>query len=170
MDIRYYRKMKNIERLSGTFHIRPYNLLEHSYMVGMLFINFAKLEGVEYNEKTLETVFNHDILEAETGDLIYTVKNHNDNTKFAWRTIEQEVINSNPDLAPYSDYEMECSLTKEQYDLFKVCDLLDLWIFLKEEQKFGNKSEEVETIIKKCDYIIGGKYKHVLKYMSKNAR
>lgn len=165
MEIKYYRKMKEVDRLNGKFKLRPYNLLEHSYMVVALFRHFASKEDVAYNMNTIDVIMHHDIIEVETSDLPYTVKNHSPVTKKAWGDIEEDIIRSHHQLNRYNDEAIHENLTEIQHRLFKVCDLLDLWIFLKEEQTYGNNSSEVAKIIGKCEELIKGKFVHVDKYM-----
>lgn len=165
MEIKYYRKMKNVDRLSGTAKHRSYNLLEHSYMVAMLFKHFASKENVAYTMAEFDLVLHHDILEVETGDLIYTVKNLNSETKECWGRIEELVIEKNFQLQRYSDENIKSGLSNLQYSLFKCCDLLDLWIFCKEEIALGNNTINMLIITERCVELIGDKFKSIKKFM-----
>lgn len=165
MDILYYRKMKNVERLSGTFKFRPYNLLEHQYMVAVLFRHFASLEDVSYDINTLDYVMHHDALESVTMDLIWPVKNFNKRTKECWEIIEEEIIKQNHQLDKYSDKSLKENLTPIQHKLFKNCDVLDLWIFLKEEWEMGNRSYKVKEALDNCEMLISKDFKHITKFM-----
>jgi 5'-deoxynucleotidase YfbR-like HD superfamily hydrolase len=165
LDLSYVLKMRNVNRLGTVAIKRHYNLLEHSYIVSVLFIHFANEERIPYDTTTMEYILFHDTLEVITGDMPYTVKNHNETTKLCWMRMEQEMIQNHPQLAPYTDRNMEKYMTKQQMDLFKVCDLLDLWIFLKEEEALGNKSNQCIEIVNRCVTIIGGRFKSVDDYM-----
>jgi len=112
-----------------------------------------------------DLVLHHDIIETVTSDIPYPVKNFNRKTVECWSTIEQEIIQNHAQLIRYSDKNIEQAMTDKQFLLFKVCDLLDLWIFLKEEQKMGNNSSSCKKIIKTCVELIKGKFGTVDVYM-----
>lgn len=161
MDINYFRKCKNVQRLSQYYTHRPYNLLEHQYMTAVLFKHFASKEDVAYGMAEFDAIMKHDVLEVESTDLSFEVKHLNDITREAWETIEDEVLKNNPQLERYSD--MKELLTPLQHKLFKACDVLDLWIFCKEEQQLGNQT--LNTVIMNCENLIRGKFKSIDKYM-----
>lgn len=166
MDINYYRKCKNIRRLQGTFIHREYNLLEHQYMVAVLFKNFASIEDISFDFNVFDKILHHDILEVETTDLIYTVKNFNEKTKQAWQDIENEILLKHFQLRKYSDHSIKSSLTENQFELFKVCDLLDLWIFCKEEKTAGNNNKQILEVISNCENLILNKFDSVTKFIN----
>jgi len=168
IDIKYYRKMKNIDRMAMGFKNRPYNLLEHCYGVGMLFRHFASLENVPYDINVWDIVLHHDIVEVETTDLPYTIKNFSQVTKQAWEEIEDELVSRHFQLEPYSDAEIKSSLTPLQFALFKACDMLDLWIFCKEEQAIGNKTRFVQEIVDNCIKVLNSlefKFTKIIKFV-----
>lgn len=150
IDIKYYRKLKNVTRMSGAFIHQSYNLLEHQYMVGMLFQRFAKLDNVPYDINDLNIVLHHDIVETVTGDLSWVVKNFNQVTKASWATIEEELVHKYFQLEKYSDENIRKGLTELQFLLFKACDILDLFIFIHEEIKLGNRSDEIIEAYNNC--------------------
>jgi 5'-deoxynucleotidase YfbR-like HD superfamily hydrolase len=150
IDIKYYRKLKNVTRMPGAFIHQSYNLLEHQYMVGMLFQKFAKLDNVSYDINDLNIVLHHDIVETVTGDLSWVVKNFNQVTKNCWATIEEEVTYKHFQLQQFSDEKIKFGLTELQYLLFKSCDVLDLFIFIYEEIKLGNRSDEIIDVYNNC--------------------
>lgn len=147
-------KMRNVQRLSGTHKSRSYNLLEHSFLVGSLFAEFCEEEGIEVSYKELKTILYHDILETETGDLIYPVKNLNRLTRDCWNAIEESVLAENPQLRPYSDESLSNILSPEKLHIFKCCDLLELWVFCREEEVYGNGSIEIKNVLKTCQEIL----------------
>jgi len=164
--IKYLRKCKNIDRLSLYFKFREYNLLEHQYMTAMLFKQFASIEDIAYTMVEFEEILCHDVLETITTDLSYEVKNLSAETKRCWNKIEEEVIENNPILSKFSDKSIKECLTKEQYKMFKCCDLLDLWMFCKEEQVIGNSHRDIKRVVATCEKLINGKYKSIDKFMS----
>lgn len=160
-----YRKMKNLDRLNGKFKTRGYNLLEHSYMVAMLFKNFAYIEDISYDMQVFDKILHHDIVEVVTADLPWDVKNFSEITKNSWENIEKELISECKFLNRYTDDNFQ--FTESQYKLFKACDVLDLWIFLKEESSYGNKSNDVIEILDRCKTMLNEKYNFtsILTYM-----
>lgn len=166
MKIETYRQMKNVQRLAIHQILRPYNLLEHSYMVGILFMHFAKLEDIPYDINTLRLVLNHDVLETISGDMPYPAKNLNEKTKYHWERIESEIADAHPEMRPYTDHRIEQVMTPGQFDLFKACDLLELWIFIREEQEMGNLNDELNRVRIKCENIVTDfAFPHILKFM-----
>jgi 5'-deoxynucleotidase YfbR-like HD superfamily hydrolase len=166
MEINYYRRLKNVNRLGTESKLRNYNLLEHSYMVVALFRHFASKEDVAYDLTTIDYIMHHDILEVISSDLPYTVKNLNEATIAAWEVIEKEVMKQHPQLQRYSDDNILRNMTAGQHLLFKACDLLDLWIFLKEEEALGNRTPECFNIIKTCERLVLGKFKSIDNFMT----
>lgn len=163
--IEYYRRQKNVQRLQTTPTLRTYNLLEHTYMVVVLFRHFASLEDIAYDMQVLDKILHHDILEAITSDLPWTVKNLNITTKRAWQDIETCIVQTHPSLQRYTDASIKEHMTPIQHKLFTVCDLLELWIFLMEERTLGNRAHKVNKIIAKCEQLILGKFPRVDAFM-----
>lgn len=160
--ITHYRMLRNVTRLSGVNIHRPYNLMEHQYMVTMLFMHFAPLEDVAYDMGTVKMLLHHDILEVATGDLSYVVKNLSDDTQKAWETIEEQVLlYRNPELTIFTDKNFKSIVTPLQFDLFKAVDLLELWIFCKEEEQLGNRSAGLLQVIKNCEEFIPKKFQKI---------
>lgn len=165
MNIYYYRRLKNVNRLGNEPILRSYNLLEHSYMVTALFCHFAKIEGIKYTAKALEAIMHHDVLEVVTGDLPYNIKNLTPETKACWQAIERVTVEAFPELFEFTDESIMRRLTSKQRKLFRVCDLLDLWIFLQEERRLGNTALPIHEIIETCKRKIQTKYKSVDDFM-----
>lgn len=150
-------KMRNVQRLSTSTKLRSYNNLEHSFGVLYLFILFAKVEGIAIDSEVMELVLKHDLLESETGDLLYTVKNLNRNTRKAWQNIEDEVViqEGKQFLQMFTDDAIQQKMRLDQLKLLNACDLLDLWIFCKQETMLGNYSTRIKDILQRCsDFLI----------------
>jgi 5'-deoxynucleotidase YfbR-like HD superfamily hydrolase len=146
---------RNIQRMSGRFIHRSYDLTQHQWLVGMLFRHFALLDDVSHDINVWDIVLKHDIVETATMcDLIWPVKNLNEKTKEAWEVIEDEVLQINPQLERYSDKAMKEGMTSRQFALFKACDYLELLVFCKEEQAFGNQTKEIVEVIYNCECLI----------------
>lgn len=152
--IDYLLQMKQIQRLPNVPHHRSYNILEHGFVVGMLFRWFASACDVSYDINVWDKVLMHDYMEAFTGDLNFVVKNLSEKTSAAWAEIEKEVCDRDTVLGQYSDEAIKSSMTQEQYILFKVCDYLELWIFCKQEEALGNVTSGNQQVIKNCHQLI----------------
>ena len=165
MNIDHYRRLRNVNRMGTEPILRPYNLLEHSYMVTVLFMHFAEKESITYSTDIIDLILHHDIIETQTGDLPWNIKNMNSSTQVSWNILETQVIAANEDFNKYSDEKIRNALRPEQFNLFKVCDMLELWIFLKEEQVLGNNSKECKRIIDTAEKVIYGMWPSIDKYM-----
>lgn len=139
-------------------------------MVTVLFKYFAFVEEVPYDAIILDRVLHHDLLEVATGDLPYDVKNLNGGVKNNWNEIEGELIRT-PEysyMLKYHDSQLKGVMNDMQWNLFKACDLLDLWIFIKEEIGLGNSHKGLALITKTCEKIIDKMdFPHIHRYMKK---
>ncbi|HQL66929.1 MAG TPA: HD domain-containing protein [Caldisericia bacterium] len=156
LKISDYLRMFHVERLSGVFHIRKYDLVHHSFLVGILFERFAKKEGIEISAQALSSVLHHDVFETVTGDLSYVVKNYSRTTKKSWEKIEDEMLKRESRFSDCTDEHMKSVLSPLQFTLFKSCDLFELWIFIVNEYLFGNHHNDIVEIMKRCEEIIEG--------------
>ena len=150
-EIEQLRKMQNIERLSSTFKIRSYSLAEHSYYIGILFIKLAELESINLNPKDIETVLTHDFMETYTGDLVSTAKNLSGETSNWWNQIEFKIAEVY-DIKKYTDAGIMSMLGvgSRKYNLFKLCDILDLYLFSLEERQLGNNTKGIIRVYDVC--------------------
>lgn len=165
IKVRSYRELLNTQRLQGHSKNRNYNLAEHQYFTTILFQKFSELEGIEYDLKALSLILRHDVAEILTSDCPFPVKNFNNITKNCWKTIENEIC-KDTFYEDYSDEVIKNSLTEEQHKMFKVCDLLELWIFCKEEQELGNKTGKIQNVVYTCEKLIRNKYRTVDEFMT----
>lgn len=131
------RRMRDVHRLSGFHYSRPYSDAEHCYYTGLLFIEMARAHGVHPSIDQVFWVFCHDAMETITGDLLYPAKNTNSETKKAWETIEREVSKKNKWANAFRDAKGMEILGTVQWNLFKACDSLELWMFCVEEEQYG---------------------------------
>ena len=159
--------MRNVRRLTGNMMHRNYNLLEHSYMVVVLFMEFCRREDITINLACIDLVLHHDIVETVTSDLPYPVKNYNTKTQTCWEEMENEILKEHPCLTRYSDARIKQLLPTKAYELFKVCDLLELWICMSEEVALGNVSSDCMQVIHKCNELIKGNFESVDLFMSR---
>ncbi len=151
----HMRKMDNVQRLSGFKLIQDYSLTKHCYHTGMLFLKISLLEKISVNYAEMMFVFQHDILETITGDVLYPVKNYNDQTKYHWRHIEMELTDEDGEfhyLHKFTDAYAETFMSTDAMKLFKACDLYELYLFCVEEYVLGNGT--LRNIIVNCAEIL----------------
>ncbi len=146
--------MKDVQRLSGTPKNESYNLLEHSSGVLFIFLQLCKERGLTVTGEDAEVVLMHDILETQTGDLLYDAKNLNSLTREYWRGIEDHVLSNFPHLDRYCDANIERTLGSEKFELFKQADLLELFLFCSRQKVLGNKSERNQLVIDNCKELL----------------
>jgi len=143
--IRYVRKLKNVHRCAGTRLMRPYTLDSHGAQVAELFYLAAIEEGIPLTARMMYMAMNHDLMETMTGDLLYPVKNASPESAEAWNVVEREVARIYG-LEAFTDDKLEKALGPEAYDLFKACDMLELYFTVREEIASGNTNEGIQEI------------------------
>jgi 5'-deoxynucleotidase YfbR-like HD superfamily hydrolase len=154
-----FLRMRDVQRLSATAKFESYNLLEHSGGVLFLFLEICDREGIDVQVYEIKKVFLHDILETETGDLLYTAKNLNSITKENFQNLEDEVLADQPHLFPYSDKGIAKTLSAQALKAFKEADLLELLLFCSRQSDLGNKDKRLQFIITNCKRLLEGSYK-----------
>ena len=169
LKINDYKKLEYVRRCSGVPIQRNYNLVHHSYMTMILFQHFAKLEKIEYDTDVIELISLHDILETVTGDLLNPVKKFSKETEDAWNIIEHQMLEGKERFSRFTDDEFKSKLTHEQHNLFKACDNLELFIFLEDEIRMGNRTKEVRYIFDKVfDVVMKYGVESINRYMCDN--
>jgi len=154
--VEHYRKMLNVQRLSGTVKMRSYNLAEHSFGVVSLFLTLCEREGIGVTSEVIQLVLFHDLAETVTGDLLYPVKNQNSVTKYSWSAIEAEVLDKHPVVSSFTDSNIEEHLDEKQLAAFKAADILELLLFCYEEVSVGNKNPDLLKVIFTCEGLLKG--------------
>ena len=162
------RKLRDCERLSGVRKIQQYTTAEHCYYTGLLFEQVAWIENISISVEEMQWVFRHDVLETVTGDVLYPAKNYNDTTVNLWKRIETELLSGDYSyLSEYSDSYAEMWFGRDAWDLFKACDLLELYLFCMDEIEIGSNEETIIRIIKNCETILHDcKFESVKKWIS----
>ena len=158
-DILGMRKCRYVERMAGTPKLRSYSLAEHQYFVGMMFLDIASRYEVpiDISYQTLDIVFRHDMLEILTGDLRWTAKNLTEETSKSWNKIESAVktdAENKKGFRVYTDSEIEKLLSPIEYDLLRMCDTAELYLFCMEEVSLGNSNSSIYEIIDNCRKIV----------------
>jgi len=136
--LQHRRKLRNIKRFNMEYTIQQQNLAEHGFMVASLFVLICKKLRVDFLEKDLFLIMNHDFLETLTGDINLQVKEYSPITKRAWNIIEKQIINK--ELMKYSDVVIKNNFDKIKYKLFLFSDALDAFLYTKDEIELGNSA------------------------------
>jgi len=137
--IRKQRKARSVRRFAGQRFTDPPNIAEHQYATASLFIWLAQHMGIDVTVQGVDFVLNHDLLEVESGDLLFPVKHFRQNSEH-WDAIECAIINQadNGCLRRYQDCNCATFMRTSEIWLWKFCDHLEGYITSLEELKRGN--------------------------------
>lgn len=162
--IKCLRQLKNVERLNGKYKIQRYTVAEHCYYTGILFEHFAEKENVYPDTVQRDFVYKHDILESITGDILRPAKSINHKVKEHWRKIEM-YVSCEYGLSEYTDEYTKYWEPKTR-ELFEACDILELYLYCKEEHNLGNRSEWLRVVLKNCvDFIDNSQFESIKEYI-----
>lgn len=128
--------MTTIKRFSMVKVLHPQSLSCHGYNVGSLFCLLCDHFGVDIKAVELFMVMQHDFVESYTGDLNAHIKDQNEETKHAWRVLEESTVPNS--LHPYTEKGLENILKGVKDLLFRLADQMDAYLFCKDERKMGN--------------------------------
>lgn len=146
----YVRALSDAQRLNGMKTIRPYTTASHCYYTAILFQEIALREAIPIHNNEIRFVLQHDVFETITGDVLLPVKIHSANTKRKWEEIETEIAEAYPDLVGFTDEDAKATFSVSSWNLFKACDLLELYIFCKDEITLGNRSSGILAVLQNC--------------------
>lgn len=149
----YAYKQQNVHRLQTIHTIRPYSVALHSYYTAIIFMEICHSLALPIYSDVIRLVLLHDIAESVTGDLIYPIKNYNDETKKLWSALEEEVLRDSR-IAFYSDEKIKDNLSPTHWRIFRAADLYELFIFCTTEWELGNHTAGIKQVIDNCkEYI-----------------
>ena len=152
---RHLRALKNANRLSGIKLLQSYSVAEHCYYTGLLFETIAEYERIRITRDETYFVYRHDIIETITGDILLPVKIHSEIVKNKWESIERTIIRDKYTyLIPFLDSHLSDHFSKLTWNLFKACDLFELYLFCQEEIELGNMTKGVWTVLKNCQNLL----------------
>ena len=152
---RHLRALKNAYRLSGIKTLQSYSVANHCYYTGLLFETIGICEGLYVTEREIYFVYRHDVIETITGDVLLPVKIHNKTVKDKWESIEKEIVFTKyPYLRSFLDEYMPVYFSKGAWNLFKACDLYELYLFCLEETILGNENSGIVSVIKNCNELL----------------
>ena len=152
IKLKQSRKARYVGRFAGQQLLNPPNIAEHEQAVASMFIWLARTWSVEITPQQIDFVLNHDILETETGDLLFHTKH--DGNEARWDLIEATVAKKFPHMAFYTD--AFNPLNDKTEWLFKYCDYLEGIITCLEEQKMGNGNKEPKDCIRQYQAAMEG--------------
>lgn len=152
---RHLRALKNANRLSGIKTLQSYSVAEHCYYTGLLFEEIASSEAILITKSEIYYVYRHDVIETITGDILLPVKIHSYVVKHRWESIERIIIQDKYlYLLSFLDSHLPEHFSKEAWNLFKACDLYELYLFILEEIKLGNKNDGVLSVLHNCSNLL----------------
>ena len=152
---RHYNSLRYMNRLAGFPLLHPYTVAIHCYYTGILFEEIAFHENIAITKRELYFVFRHDLLETITGDVLLPVKIHSKSVKEKWESIEKEMVQSKYTyLRSFNNGDMERIFSPEAWNLFKACDLFELYLFCQEETELGNMTKGIWTVLKNCQNLL----------------
>ena len=148
---RHLRALKNVHRLSSIKILQSYSVAEHCYYTGLLFELVARHEGIVITREELYYVYRHDVVETITGDVLLPVKIHSKAIKNKWESIEETIVTEKYNyLSSFTDKELSTNFKTKTWNLFKACDLFELYLFILEEMRLGNRSEGIMAVCHNC--------------------
>ena len=152
---RHLRALKNAFRLSSFKTLQTYSTAEHCYYTGILFETIAGYERIHITRDEIYFVYRHDIVETITGDILLPVKIHSEAVKDKWESIERTIIRDKYTyLIPFLDSHLSDHFSKLTWNLFKACDLYELYLFCQEETELGNMTKGIWTVLKNCQNLL----------------
>lgn len=142
------RRLSNLKRCSLFPVVIQQNVAEHSFYVSVLCLFVSeelKRKGVKLDEaKLLRYALLHDLDEAITGDIPYHVKKELDPTlsEYVGRTLKQE----------FDGICFEVDEDSLEYNIVKLCDYTELYLYCCEEKLRGNSS--LDYVAENCKTIV----------------
>lgn len=145
MPIHTIRKLNHIKRCALFPLINPSSVAEHSFHVAVMAkvysMELSSIPSVEVDaSKAVNLALFHDVEEAVTSDIPWTVKNHLRTTTDFDKSINEYVSNH------LDSYPRELlDLITEKCDgsvewlVVKTCDMAELLLYCKEEYDTGNR-------------------------------
>lgn len=152
------RRLDNIIRYNNRIKNHCQTVASHSYYVSytmMRLLDFVDIP-IDMKYKLLSYCLVHDISEVHIGDTPHDVKAANPELKDMLERFEDDFY-AQAGLHGISDI-IRDDYQKIKYNLFKLCDLLDVFMYAKEEMYLGNQSIEMANImaqsVEDCNTIV----------------
>jgi hypothetical protein len=129
--VKAFREGGSVQRCHARQMLRPYSVAQHSFNLMGLISQFHP----EPSAKLLQAALWHDVPERFTGDIPTPVKVLAPNIRVLLKEVEKR-INDALQITHHMDLNDEDSIW------LKACDMLELWIWAREERALGNTSCE----------------------------
>lgn len=120
-----------VERCHTIPHTRPYTVAAHSWGVAVLLHQI--FSGHPRYYEALELALFHDVPERWTGDLPAPIKHNN-------KEVSNAIMNVDQAVAQWLDIPSEHEASEDAFYIFKLCDLLELYLWAQEEMAMGNQN------------------------------
>ena len=141
------RRLDNIIRYNNRIKCHTQTVAAHSYYVSYTMMRLLELVDLPYDikYKLLSYCLIHDAAEIHVGDMPHDVKAAYPKIKEMLEQFEDDfyIQSGLSDVANVirDDYQ------KIKYNLFKLCDLMDVFMYAKEEIYLGNQTLEMSNIL-----------------------
>lgn len=125
IQVKATREGGETQRAHGTFHHTPYSVASHSYGAVSLLLLLHPNPSLDL-VKALQW---HDVAERWLGDIPSPAKRDNPGLREVYESVETEYLNAlgfNP------------KLTREDREWVRALDVLELWLWAREEVSRGN--------------------------------
>lgn len=141
------RRLDNIIRYNNRLKIHNQTVASHSYYVSYTMMRLLEIIDIpiDIKYKLLSYCLIHDISEIHIGDMPHDIKASKPEVKNMLEQFEEDFYAQ----AGLSDiYEViKDDYQKIKYNLFKLCDLMDVFMYAKEELYLGNSTVEMSNIL-----------------------
>ena len=152
------RRLDNIIRYNNRIKCHTQTVAAHSYYVSYTMMRLLELVDLPYETKykLLSYSLIHDAAEIHVGDMPHDVK-------AAYPKIKEMLEQFEDDFYIQSGLSDISNIIKDdyqkiKYNLFKLCDLMDVFMYAKEELYLGNETLEMSHIlsqsIEDCNTIV----------------
>ena len=152
------RRLDNIIRYNNRIKCHTQTVAAHSYYVSYTMMRLLELVDLPYETKykLLSYSLIHDAAEIHVGDMPHDVK-------AAYPKIKEMLEKFEDDFYIQSGLSDISNIIKDdyqkiKYNLFKLCDLMDVFMYAKEELYLGNETLEMSHIlsqsIEDCNTIV----------------
>lgn len=120
-----------VERCHVIPHNGSYNIAQHSWGVAVLIHQLFR--DHPKRDEAIEIALFHDVPERWTGDMPSTIKH-------SCKTLRKDMERVERIIAKKLDIPSEYSTSTEAYSIFKICDMLDLFLWAVGESANGNQN------------------------------
>lgn len=141
------RRLDNIIRYNNRIKCHTQTVASHSYYVSYTMMRLLELVNLpdDIKYKLLSYCLIHDTAEIHVGDMPHDVKAAYPKIKEILERLEEDFYIQSG-LSGVADI-IKDDYQKIKYNLFKLCDLMDVFMYAKEEIYLGNETLEMSNIL-----------------------